>query len=334
MKAKLEDLIERLDISEVMMLSIGVAVVICCLLCLPRWMQGADGRRIHPILLSSLAMRGQNHSKVDSTKGRKHESEKTVAILFNKPEKVLTSHVSEDERLTVYSIIENMEGFVSSTNDSSINDNDVSFEQATGISSKLHAVGRLDADTSGLLILTNDGSLVHHVTNPNAPTHTDEAIKKTYEALIMGHHDEKSLKPLWEGVDIGAKYGGLTLPVNDLQILGHPNHKSTLVSLTISEGKNRQVRRMFHALGSGVMKLKRTNIGDLNLDGVDVGKWRILSDDEVVRHLQWQPRELVWTSTSKSVMHRKEKGNDDIRKNRAESGRPGAIKRRRRNRRS
>eukprot|EP00339_Tiarina_fusa_P007969 CAMPEP_0117054188 /NCGR_PEP_ID=MMETSP0472-20121206/37546_1 /TAXON_ID=693140 ORGANISM="Tiarina fusus, Strain LIS" /NCGR_SAMPLE_ID=MMETSP0472 /ASSEMBLY_ACC=CAM_ASM_000603 /LENGTH=79 /DNA_ID=CAMNT_0004769663 /DNA_START=12 /DNA_END=248 /DNA_ORIENTATION=+ len=79
------------------------------------------------------------------------------------------------------------------------------------------------------------------------------------------------------------------MPVNDLQIMDHPTPKSTVVSLTISEGKNRQVRRMFHALGSGVMKLKRLKIGkELTLDGLEVGEWRILSDGEVRRHLQWE----------------------------------------------
>jgi pseudouridine synthase len=189
-----------------------------------------------------------------------------------------------------------MKGFVSSSAaESSSNNSLCCFEQATGIRSKLHAIGRLDADTTGLLLLTNDGGLVHHVTNPNAPTHIAEtgAITKTYEALIMGHHTEDTLSSLWEGVDIGAKYGGMTRPVHDLNILDHPNHKSTVVSLTISEGKNRQVRRMFHALGSGVMKLKRTNVGNhLTLKGLEEGEWRILSNQEVLDSLHWEPRDI------------------------------------------
>jgi len=74
----------------------------------------------------------------------------------------------------------------------------------------------------------------------------------------------------------------MTRPVDDLQILDHPNHKSTLpvVSLTISEGKNRQERRMFHALGSGVNpELKRTRSGtESTLDGLEENAWRILTD--------------------------------------------------------
>lgn len=237
----------------------------------------------------------------------KSVGERTVVILFHKPANVLTSHLSEHSRSTVYDEVQSMKGFVSHEN----NNNHLSFEQATGIRSKLHAIGRLDADTTGLLLLTNDGGLIHHVTNRNAPTHTVEGgITKTYEALIMGHHDEDSLAALWHGIDIGAKYGGMTRPVDRLEILEHPNHKSTVVSITISEGKNRQVRRMFHALGSGVMQLKRTHVGDyLTLDGVQTeGQWRILSDQEVFEHLYWNPRSLSEQEGEKKMKKKIDRG--------------------------
>ncbi len=241
--------------------------------------------------------RGQDKNFYENGPTQKGFTERTVVLLYHKPANVVTSHVSDDSRTTVYDEILSMKGFASSST-TPMGSNDKSFEQATRIYSKLHAIGRLDADTTGLLLLTNDGGLVHHVTNRNALTHdqmssTSGPITKTYEALIMGHHDAKSLQPLWEGVDIGSKYGGMTRPVDDLQILDHPNHKSTLVSITISEGKNRQIRRMFHSLGSGVMKLKRTKIGNfLTLDEVDEGSWRILSDDEVRHCLGWEARNL------------------------------------------
>jgi len=221
-------------------------------------------------------------------------SESTVVLLYNKPANVVTSHVhSEDARPTVYDEIQSMKGFVASKEE-------LSFQEATGIQSKLHAIGRLDAETTGLLLLTNDGRLVHHVTNPSAKHDdnqqktTPKVITKTYQAWIMGHQTEETLEQVRQGVDIGAKYGGMTKPVHDLQILERPNHKSTVVSLTISEGKNRQVRRMFHAIGSGVMKLHRTAIGqDLTLDGVQEGEWRILSSEEVRHALFYEPRELI-----------------------------------------
>ena len=231
---------------------------------------------------SCLGLSSPILSSIEQRKG----SERTVVLLLNKPAGVVTSHVPVDDRPTVYDFI-TIENFADENPKDTV-------EETTGIASKLHAIGRLDADTRGLLLLTNDGSLQHHVTNPNAPTHQgSDPVTKTYEALIMGHHTEETLKPLWDGVDIGTKYGGMTKPVHDLKILDYPRHKTTLVSISISEGKNRQVRRMFHALGSGVMELKRLQIGNgLNLEGVQEGQWRILSDEEVQGSLGWTPRVL------------------------------------------
>lgn len=227
---------------------------------------------------------------------RAMKEEKTVVLLYNKPPKLITSHANNDAapagepvRSNVYDDVTSMAGYVGSSESDS-------FEEVTGIYSKLHAIGRLDADTSGLLLLTNDGGLVHHVTNPTAHAQHSE-VTKTYEAVIMGHYEDTSddLEIIrQEGVDIGAKYGGMTQPARHLQVLAHPTTKSTLVSITIAEGKNRQVRRMFHAIRSGVMKLKRTNIGStLDLEGIEEGQWRLLADDEVEMGLGWNPRKIV-----------------------------------------
>lgn len=232
-------------------------------------------------------------------------TERSVVILYNKPPNVITSHKSDDSRSTVYEEILSMEGFLprDSTSISTQCSGQLAFELATGIRSKLHAIGRLDADTSGILLLTNDGRLLHHVTNPKAQTQEHEhfvststtIIKKTYRALIMGLHTEESLQPIKYGIHIGSNY--VTEPVDDLHIIEHPNHKSTIVSITISEGKNRQVRKMFHAISSGVMKLQRTKIGEhLTLEGVREGEWRILTDHEVQHYLNWRPRADVTTT--------------------------------------
>jgi 23S rRNA pseudouridine2605 synthase len=168
------------------------------------------------------------------------------------------------------------------------------FETLTGIRSRLHAVGRLDADTTGALLLTNDGALVHHVTNRVAAG--EHVVSKTYEAVVMGCHANDSAlfrQMRDDGIHIGEKYGGWTRPVDDLYVIEHPTEKSTRVSLTISEGKNRQIRRMFHAVGSGVMKLQRTRFGErLDLGDLCEGQWRILSDDEVRSALAYTPRFL------------------------------------------
>jgi len=260
--------------------------------------------------------------------------------MYHKKQGVITSHSSSDiapasnqngavTRTTVYDDIMSMEGFIPSHTDNMKDKAYLSFQEATRIRSKLHAIGRLDADTTGLLLLTNDGGLVHHVTNPNAnsssnvPEKKQDKVIKTYDALIMGHHtldietdnkggcedDSKSpstsqqLQTLLDGVDIGAKYGGITLPPNDLQVLGHPTAKSTLVRISISEGKNRQVRRMFHAINSGVMRLHRKSVGTLDLNMLNgeinagtrdntEGCWRVLSDEEVRIGLGWNVRDI------------------------------------------
>jgi pseudouridine synthase len=220
------------------------------------------------------------------------ETEKTIVILYHKPPNVITSHSNADalpshvqhkKRKTVYEDIQSMQGFVNST----------PVLESILMRSKLHAIGRLDADTTGLLLITNDGGLVHHAT-------TSPSILKTYEAVIMGHWNDTSpaiVEMKQNGVDIGSNYGGWTRPPRSLVILDHPTYKSTRVELTISEGKNRQVRRMFHAIQSGVMKLKRTRIGDgLTLDGLLEGQWRILTDEQVETHLDWKPRLVVVNS--------------------------------------
>ena len=238
--------------------------------------------------------------------GRSDGREKTVVLLYNKPANVITSHSSADlapeadanGRMTVYQDVMSMGGYVPGSTQS--------FEEVTGIQSKLHAMGRLDADTTGVLLLTNDGGLVHAVTNPNAKITnpsgasddlpSQKLVTKTYEALIMGHHEMETSTALQqilnEGVDLGAKIGRAE-PAVDLQVLSHPTAKSTLVEITIAEGKNRQVRRTFHAVGSGVMKLRRTRIGNgLELGELEEGQWRVLSDEEIEKQLGWQVRYL------------------------------------------
>ena len=269
---------------------------------------------------------------VAATRGH-HEN--TVVLLYNKPANVITSHSSADlapeadvnGRMTVYQDVISMAGYVPIDGNNISDEHQIrpqSFEEATGMHSKLHAVGRLDADTTGLLLLTNDGGLVHAVTNPNAKISnpggaagddlpSQKLVTKTYEALIMGHHEMETSAALQQilndGVDLGAKVGRAE-PAIDLQVLSHPTAKSTMVELTIAEGKNRQVRRTFHAVGSGVMKLKRTRIGNgLNLGELEEGQWGILSDDEIGKYLGWQVRRLDERKDNEKKPPRRRKSN-------------------------
>ena len=211
------------------------------------------------------------------------EYETTKVIAFHKPPGVVTSNVSQDDRPTVFDYF----------------DDEVRLN--AGIRSKLHAVGRLDVDTSGLLLLTNDSLLVHAATNPSAKvaiksttgseTHTRfEKLEKQYTALVMGSLSDDSLEKLRSGIYLGEKIG-LTQPA-EVEILDNPSPKSTLVSIVIKEGKNRQVRRMFHAIHSGVMKLHRDRIGLVDLGDLNEGEYRVLSNDEIENNLRWPIRML------------------------------------------
>ncbi|GFH55517.1 23S rRNA pseudouridine2457 synthase [Chaetoceros tenuissimus] len=301
-------------------------------------MSSRDSKRSHREFNTSSKRR--NHSEFSSLKKKndafngQHKGEETVVILYYKPKGVITSHSNQDSvslnnlqpqeqdgRITVYQDVMSMKGFINAEN---LNK---SFSQVTGIHSKFHAIGRLDVDTTGLLLLTNDGGLVHHVTNPNSATALDQGkIVKVYDALIMGYHTldpelETSTKllQLSKGVDIGKKYGGMTLPPNELQVLNHPSSKTTLVRIAISEGKNRQVRRMFHAIGSGVIQLHRRQVGNIDLDmlamgsedQVAEGSWRLLTKKEIMNGLNWKVRPLVDAKkqTSKSNSNNRKSGN-------------------------
>lgn len=135
---------------------------------------------------------------------------------------------------------------------------------------RVFPVGRLDYDTEGLLILTNDGDLSFRLTHPS------NEIPKTYMAKIEGTLTEKDLNPIRSGVELD---GALTKKCKAHIV--ETNKAYTKVHITITEGKNRQVRRMFEAIGRTVSLLRRVNIGKLKLTGLDRGKVRKLTEEEV-----------------------------------------------------
>ena len=169
--------------------------------------------------------------------------------LFYKPEKVITSMSDEKDRTCVKDFFES-------------------------VNERVVPVGRLDYDTSGALIMSNDGEFINLITHPR------HKIKKTYVAKISGKLEDQHLKILRSGVRID-NYKTAPAEVN---IVKNKNKSSnTLVRLTIPEGKNRQVRRMFETLGYEVLKLKREAIEDLTLEGLKKGEYRVLTIHEVKR---------------------------------------------------
>ena len=129
-------------------------------------------------------------------------------------------------------------------------------------------VGRLDVDTTGALLLTNDGALAHRLAHPRYE------VEKVYEAEVEGEPSDEALRRLAEGVELED---GVTAPAV-VRRLG-----PSTVELSIHEGRNRQVRRMLEAVGHPVRRLHRSRYAGLTLDGLDPGEWRELGRPEVDR---------------------------------------------------
>jgi 23S rRNA pseudouridine2605 synthase len=127
-------------------------------------------------------------------------------------------------------------------------------------------VGRLDADTTGALLLTNDGALAHRLAHPRY------GVEKTYVAEVPGDPDEKTLRALAEGVELDD---GRTAPAR-VRRLGHGR-----IELVLHEGRNRQVRRMLEAVGHRVVRLHRSEYAGLTLQGLEAGTFRELTREEI-----------------------------------------------------
>lgn len=130
---------------------------------------------------------------------------------------------------------------------------------------RLFAVGRLDYDTSGLILLTNDGEFMQRITHPSFE------IWKTYEAVVKGEPGESVLKKLREGVMLDD---GQTLPAF-ADVIGYKGNNA-IVEIRIREGRNRQVRRMLEAVHYPVISLRRTELGGLRLGDLKNGAWRYM----------------------------------------------------------
>jgi pseudouridine synthase len=143
-----------------------------------------------------------------------------------------------------------------------------------GVREYVYPVGRLDYDTEGLLLLTNDGELAARLTHPR------HGVERTYEAKVAGLPDADALDRLRTGIPLD---GRRTLPA-DVMLLnpGRRDHDGVL-RLTIREGRNRQVRRMCEAVGHPVRALKRTRIGPISDRRLKPGEWRELTAEEVAR---------------------------------------------------
>lgn len=145
------------------------------------------------------------------------------------------------------------------------------------IKERIVPVGRLDMYTSGALILTNDGDFVYKVTHPK------HEITKTYTVTLKGIIDNKAVDNLRKGVEIDNY---ITRPAK-VKILKTDKEKNiSRLEITIHEGKNRQVRKMCEAVGSKVIALHRSKIGDISVKDLKIGTWRFLNEEEIEKLLK------------------------------------------------
>ncbi|TPV93831.1 MAG: rRNA pseudouridine synthase [Myxococcales bacterium FL481] len=143
-----------------------------------------------------------------------------------------------------------------------------------GVTERVYPVGRLDYHSRGLILLTNDGDLAAALTHPR------HGVVKVYHVKFQGRLDEAAIESLRSGVRL--EDGTVTRPATELLVI-RETEANTWIQLGISQGLNRQIRRMGEAIGHAVLKLIRVGIDDLTTDGLDEGEFRTLSTIEVER---------------------------------------------------
>ena len=167
-----------------------------------------------------------------------------VYIKLNKPKGYACTASDEKGRKTIYDLVDCEE--------------------------RLFSIGRLDYNTEGLIILTNDGDFANKVSHPRYD------VEKEYRVTIEGKIKESELAVLRKGVVVD----GQKMPPAKVKLLSQDDNVSK-ISVVINEGQNRQVRRMFEAIGREIKLLKRVRIGSVRLGGLSRGQWRDLTEDEL-----------------------------------------------------
>lgn len=176
--------------------------------------------------------------------------------------------VIETANKKIYVVVNKPLGYITSMQDEK--DRDTVADLVADIPQRLFPVGRLDYNTTGLLIMTNDGELTQTLTHPR------HEVYKTYVAKVAGVISDSRLAKLRKGVDIG---GFVTSPAKVRLVKQMPRH--AVVEISIREGKNRQVRKMFAAVGNKVQELHRTAIGEIRLGRLKEGHYRKLTKEEI-----------------------------------------------------
>lgn len=212
----------------------------------------AEGRvRVNGQVITQPGSKADPHLDKIEVDGKRIKLPKSwTYVLLYKPAGVVTSASDEFERKTVIDLIQH-------------------------IDARLFPVGRLDYDAEGVLLLTNDGDVAAHLTHPSG------MVPKVYQAKVKGIPDNESLHKLMEGVileDGPAK----AAHVRRVEVAGpKTSEQNCWVQLTVTEGRNHLIKRLFEAIGFPVLRLRRIQFANLNLDGLRPGKYRRLKADEL-----------------------------------------------------
>lgn len=208
----------------------------------------AQGRvAVNGQIVTELGFKVDPNTDVITVDGRPIRPERKLVILLHKPKGVITSVSDPQGRRTVIDYLK-------------------------GVKERVYPVGRLDYDTEGLLLLTNDGELANLLMHPR------HQVPKTYLATVKGIPHGEQLDRLREGIELED---GRTSPAEVEYADVDLDQNTAVISITIHEGRNRQVRRMLEAIGHEVIRLRRIQYGPLTLAGVPRGKYRILKPEEV-----------------------------------------------------
>ena len=174
--------------------------------------------------------------------------------------------IEEQKEKKVYFMLNKPQGYISAVKDA----REKTVVELIDTPERIYPVGRLDLNTEGLLILTNDGDCYNKLIHPRAE------IWKTYIAKVWGRVTEEEVRELQNGIDLDD---GKTLPARVKLERAYDN--SSWIEKSIREGRNRQVRRMLKAIGHHVIYLKREKLGELTVEGLEAGQYRELYQDEL-----------------------------------------------------
>lgn len=226
---------------------------------------GVASRRHAELLIE--AGRVRINGQVVTTQGARINPERDSVTVDGKPVQFNTKQV--------YILLHKPAGYLSTASDPQRRPTVLDLLPPDMRRQRVYPVGRLDIDTSGLLLLTNDGDFALHLTHPRY------SLEKHYTALVKGYPPASALNTLRQGVEI-VEDNGRHFKTSPAQVrISRQSGTNCWLSLTIHEGHKRQVRRMLTAVGYPVLELVRVGIGSLELGDVPVGKWRYLTGEEV-----------------------------------------------------